>query len=610
MRKIIFFTLVFLILIPFVKGDVSSEFNPQEIGYIEADLEIYSYIGSTSTLKELNYSLYTLPEEYYDLKIISAETPEISIKTDKYGNKKLILFWRNFYPQEYKIKMKVKNYAEFSGPQKIPFPYNPPKKYWDYLMESKYAKITDEIRDLSTNLTRNTKDSFDAITKISSWIHSNLEYDSSFSQETLPSDWVLENKRGTCDEFTNLFIAMVRSIGIPARYVSGVTYSKDGWGYHAWAEVYLDRWIPVDPTWNEIGWVDATHIKFGNFLDGEEIKVTAEYLSSAKTIMRITQPQVLVNLKRTAPIEKKFKTEIITYPKVIGIGDSAVVTVKVKTKSNGCLATTIKIVPRVDNSGNPIVSVYGERLFSLCPGETKEYHFIVESEKTLNKNYKYYNLADVYTFLGDTDVIDLEINPKETESSFLDLILDAQVVELGDEIHFKVNSDKEYKVFSDLPMEDEVIFANKTGTHYIIAVTETGDLIRRSITVKSYLDFKIMNIKKPEIVKCGDEFNISFTLESFKDNSFEVQVDTSKELDRVKNIELYLKKGEKKSLVLSSGVIENCTGQPQYLNIDVNGQKIFEKINVEKQKTPSDFLQIILDFLFSIFEKIISLIGR
>ncbi|MCB1185580.1 transglutaminase domain-containing protein [bacterium] len=86
----------------------------------------------------------------------------------------------------------------------------------------------------------------------------------------LPTDRVWINKRGVCDEFANIFCAMARVNGIPARPCAGIShypseggsaidYNENGsdnyigleLGQHAWAEFYLEGvgWIPVDPTW-------------------------------------------------------------------------------------------------------------------------------------------------------------------------------------------------------------------------------------------------------------------------------------------------------------------------------------------------------------------------
>lgn len=77
---------------------------------------------------------------------------------------------------------------------------------------------------------------------------------------------VLRTKVGDCNEHTVLFVAMARSLGIPARINVGVAYMHGAFYYHAWPEVYLDEgngrglWLPVDPTFNQFP-ADATHVR-------------------------------------------------------------------------------------------------------------------------------------------------------------------------------------------------------------------------------------------------------------------------------------------------------------------------------------------------------------
>jgi hypothetical protein len=80
---------------------------------------------------------------------------------------------------------------------------------------------------------------------------------------------VLRTKVGDCNEHTALYVAMARSIGIPARIAVGLVYVRGISGafyYHAWPEVYIDEgsgrglWLPVDPTLNEFP-ADATHLR-------------------------------------------------------------------------------------------------------------------------------------------------------------------------------------------------------------------------------------------------------------------------------------------------------------------------------------------------------------
>jgi hypothetical protein len=79
----------------------------------------------------------------------------------------------------------------------------------------------------------------------------------------LTASTILEGGRGDCTEYARVLTAMARSLGVPAREVSGMAYAGDtdpGFAFHAWVEVHVDnRWLALDPTWNQ-GPVDATHI--------------------------------------------------------------------------------------------------------------------------------------------------------------------------------------------------------------------------------------------------------------------------------------------------------------------------------------------------------------
>jgi len=77
---------------------------------------------------------------------------------------------------------------------------------------------------------------------------------------------VLKTRVGDCNEHTALYVAMARSLGLPARVAVGLVYLRGAFYYHAWPEVYLAEpdgrglWLPVDPTLNQFP-ADATHVR-------------------------------------------------------------------------------------------------------------------------------------------------------------------------------------------------------------------------------------------------------------------------------------------------------------------------------------------------------------
>ena len=104
-------------------------------------------------------------------------------------------------------------------------------------------------------------DSVTSAARLNKWVYLNLKKTGAL---TIPSAReVLESKEGDCNEHSQLFTAMARSIGLPARVVAGVVYLEGAFYYHAWSEVWLGEdsgWVPIDPTFGQFP-ADATHVR-------------------------------------------------------------------------------------------------------------------------------------------------------------------------------------------------------------------------------------------------------------------------------------------------------------------------------------------------------------
>jgi transglutaminase-like putative cysteine protease len=72
---------------------------------------------------------------------------------------------------------------------------------------------------------------------------------------------VLARRRGDCNAFTLLYVALARAAGLPARPAAGLLELGGRFYYHAWPEVYLARWVPVDPMLDQFP-ADAAHLRF------------------------------------------------------------------------------------------------------------------------------------------------------------------------------------------------------------------------------------------------------------------------------------------------------------------------------------------------------------
>ncbi|MBI3568328.1 MAG: transglutaminase domain-containing protein [Gemmatimonadetes bacterium] len=95
--------------------------------------------------------------------------------------------------------------------------------------------------------------------KINTWVHDSLKKEIVFSVPNALE--VLRTRKGDCNEHTQLYTALARSIGIPTRIATGLAYVNGKFYYHAWPEVWLKGWVAVDPTFGQFP-ADAAHLRF------------------------------------------------------------------------------------------------------------------------------------------------------------------------------------------------------------------------------------------------------------------------------------------------------------------------------------------------------------
>jgi transglutaminase-like putative cysteine protease len=87
-------------------------------------------------------------------------------------------------------------------------------------------------------------------------IHADFRYDPRATTIATPVEEVLVKRSGVCQDFAHLMISCLRSLGLPARYISGYLRSNantlGGEASHAWCSLYLPDfgWLEFDPTNN------------------------------------------------------------------------------------------------------------------------------------------------------------------------------------------------------------------------------------------------------------------------------------------------------------------------------------------------------------------------
>lgn len=106
-----------------------------------------------------------------------------------------------------------------------------------------------EIRAKALEAVGELDDAVAVSRKLTSWVFAALEKEPTASFPSAID--VLRNMEGDCNEHAVFFAALARSLGIPTKIAVGLVYMDGAFYYHAWNEVFLDKWIPIDATFGE-----------------------------------------------------------------------------------------------------------------------------------------------------------------------------------------------------------------------------------------------------------------------------------------------------------------------------------------------------------------------
>lgn len=142
-------------------------------------------------------------------------------------------------------------------------------EFWEFLSPSTFARpsapLDSFVREIG--LVRGN-DPMVMLRRLMGEMYKRFEYSPQSTRVDSPIDEALQSGRGVCQDFAHIFIALVRPLGIPARYVSGYLFrdntssdrSTDG-ATHAWVETWLPElgWVGLDPTNNLL--VEDRHIR-------------------------------------------------------------------------------------------------------------------------------------------------------------------------------------------------------------------------------------------------------------------------------------------------------------------------------------------------------------
>lgn len=128
-----------------------------------------------------------------------------------------------------------------------------------FVFESTYVRYHDPLAQYALQSFTPRRPVIEAALDLTHRVFQDFKYDTCATNVMTPILEVFEHRRGVCQDFAHLMLGCLRSIGVPARYVSGYLQTTPVNGQdrligadasHAWVSVYCPSfgWVDFDPT--------------------------------------------------------------------------------------------------------------------------------------------------------------------------------------------------------------------------------------------------------------------------------------------------------------------------------------------------------------------------
>ncbi len=367
--------------------------NPKQVTEAKFRIVASGSLAASGNVDYINLTI-NIPQEGVERINITADT--WSYINDEYGNRLVLMEWKN--PSgaiQYRVETIVTSKARVLQQAK------PISSDTRYLKENDQIRFTPELRKIAFPFEK----SLERAVELTAWVHDYLTYDLSLVGQLKPSDWIYENRRGVCVEYSNLLAALLRISGIPARYVTGYAYSavENKLIGHAWVEILAgSEWIPLDPTWLQAGYLDATHVKTAVREDANQTEKLA-YAGKGSIDVAWNRNEDEIELLA-------HKTANITYISLDAdnIASDGYGLVKATLRADSCTIAEINITSCIGDDKKPILNILdAERKEWIC--RAKDVYWVYSATR-LKKGFSYTCPINVYDQTGSRAKAEIEIS--------------------------------------------------------------------------------------------------------------------------------------------------------------------------------------------------------
>tara|TARA_B100000315_G_C14552389_1_gene576495 strand:- start:625 stop:1983 length:1359 start_codon:yes stop_codon:yes gene_type:complete len=207
---------------------------------------------------------------------------------------------------------------------------------------------------------------------------------------------------------------MSRSLGIPARYISGMAYTNwkglNDFGPHAWAEVYFPGygWIPFDITYNQMGFIDPGHIKLKESLDSDEPSTEYEWKGVDIDIETNNLDIKTEALEKTGELEPLILIEAKALKTSVGFDSYNLIEAEITNLKD------FYLTPELSISKTKEIAVLGEsrKNIVLKPNQKRKVYWILHLTKNLDSRFSYTFPIQIYSSRNTSSQINFTSSSK------------------------------------------------------------------------------------------------------------------------------------------------------------------------------------------------------
>jgi transglutaminase-like putative cysteine protease len=549
--------------------------------------------SNSYSIKFINASMVTYPKD--DTRQVVGE---ITTEPDANVGESIDFIFNNPLRNSYEISIDAavttrNMMEEVKMPIRFPLK-NLDSSFYKYISPAETIDITPEIRNLASELIGDKTDLYEIEYIFAEYVRKNIAYDMGTLTNDVnqKSSWVLNNRRGVCDELTNLFISLNRASGIPARFTSGISYTNleeifgSSWVPHAWAEVYYPGvgWVPYDVTYGQYGFIDAGHIKLSDSEESSNANVNYNYIGKDVQLRPGKIDMDVEVVSYGEDVRSRYEFDAKAYADEVGFGSYDLITVNIENTqayyqvADLYLAQTNGIEIIEDSKETVLNKTIHRKQVLLRPHQSETVYWIIRVDESLDPGYLYTFPISVYNTYNDTSTtfvfsrsdykgMDYEyfhsmVSSIAEESSkeyskyiFLECSADKDSMYLEDTISIACVLDNkgdesfdDVKICIDNECADRALAVQKIDLTYSKNFTTEG---LKNIEIKAYNDeftktsyipilvmdkpkISIRNLEYPKSVAYGIPFEISFTLgKDSKSSAKNLRASLKSEISRV-----------------------------------------------------------------------------